>query len=129
MTTHLDNVDRSLEELTKKVQKHTMKSPDLINGIKIDTNESDNEEQPKKFDFSILLKPPYVFIIGLPLFFIISLLYIQPYFIMEIDKKNPLKHKKYVGFKKLMQWTIAMSCVFGACIYYFIYVKKNDSEN
>ena len=31
MESHLDRVDRSLEELTKKVQKHTLKTPDIIN--------------------------------------------------------------------------------------------------
>ena len=123
METHLDRVDRSLEELTKKVQKHvSYKTPEIIN--------NNHEKQTQNgFQLNVLLKPPYVFIIALPIIFIILLLYFQPSIVQVIDSND--ESKKYVSFKKLMIWSIVFSCISGGAIYYFFYMKKksNNVEN
>ena len=121
MDMHLDRVDRSLEELTKKVQKHTTKTPEIL-------THSENETQsPTGFQWKVLLKPPYIFMIVLPIIFIILLVYFKPFVVMETDPEDPLKEKKYLSIQKVLLWSIVLSCISGACIYYFIYMKKNDT--
>ena len=121
MELHLNRVDRSLEELTKKVQKHTSKTPEIIN---IDTPKNEN----KGFKWNILLKPPYIFMIVLPLVFIILLMYFKPSIILELDPKDPLQQTKYINVQKLLIWSVVLSCICGACIYYFLYMKKTENE-
>ena len=123
METHLDRVDRSLEELTKKVQKHV-----AYKTSEIDTNNNENNNENKtgnKF-LNTILKPPYIFIIGLPMIYIILLLYLQPSFVKVIDPND--KKKQYVSFKKLMLWSIVFSSITGIIIYYFFFKEKN-TEN
>jgi len=128
METHLERVDRSLEELTKKVQKHTTKkTPDLIN-YSFEKSESKEGESSGKFSVKTLLKPPYVFMIGLPLMFLILLLYLQPSFITEIDDTDPSKQKRYVSVKKLLWWTIGLAGIAGGVIYYVFYMKKQENN-
>ena len=122
MDTHLDRVDRSLEELTKKVQKHTTKTPEILNPKKSDSN------SPTGFQWKILLKPPYIFMIALPIIFIILLVYFKPFLVMETDPKDPLKEKKYLSIQKVLLWSVVLSCISGACIYYFIYMKKSNTS-
>ena len=124
MDTHLDRVDRSLEELTKKVQKHTTKTPDILNQTDRETSSS----SPTGFQWKMLLKPPYIFMIALPIIFIILLVYFKPFIVMENDPKDPLKEKKYLSIQKVLLWSVVLSCISGACIYYFIYIKKNDTS-
>ena len=124
MDTHLDRVDRSLEELTKKVQKHTTKTPDILNQTDRETSPS----PPTGFQWKMLLKPPYIFMIALPIIFIILLVYFKPFIVMENDPKDPLKEKKYLSIQKVLLWSVVLSCISGACIYYFIYIKKNDTS-
>ena len=121
MDTHLDRVDRSLEELTKKVQKHTTKTPEILNPKKSETTSFEG------FQWKMLLKPPYIFIIALPIAFIILLVYFKPFLVMETDPKDPLKEKKYLSIQKVLLWSVILSCISGACIYYFIYMKKNNT--
>ena len=47
---------------------------------------------------------------------------------MENDPKDPLKEKKYLSIQKVLLWSVVLSCISGACIYYFIYIKKNDTS-
>ena len=39
----------------------------------------------------------------------------------------PLKEKKYLSIQKVLLWSVVLSCISGACIYYFIYMKKNNT--
>jgi hypothetical protein len=123
MESHLDRVDRSLEELTKKVQKHTLKTPDIINPT---SDKTDKTSKPG-FQWKMLLKPPYIFMIVLPIIFIILLVYFKPFLLMETDPKDPLKEKKYLSIQKVLLWSIVLSCISGSCIYYFVYMKKNNT--
>lgn len=123
MDTHLDRVDRSLEELTKKVQKHTTKTPEILNPKQNETTTFSQEG----FRWKMLLKPPYIFMIALPIAFIILLVYFKPFLVMETDPKDPLKEKKYLSIQKVLLWSVVLSCISGACIYYFIYMKKNNT--
>ena len=130
MESHLHGVDESLAALTKKVQKHTMqKTPELINNYSFDKNSSTTTKE-QKFTFKSLLKPPYVFIIGLPLLFLILLIYLQPSFIMDIspDKTDPVKQVKTLSIKKLLIWSLVLAGILGGCIYYFFYMKKQNVQ-
>ena len=117
MDTHLDRVDRSLEELTKKVQKHTIKTPEILNPKKSDSN------SPTGFQWKMLLKPPYIFMIALPIIFIILLVYFKPFLVMETDPKDPLKEKKYLSIQKVLLWSVVLSCISGACIYFTTHIS------
>ena len=128
MESHLHGVDESLAALTKKVQKHTMqKTPELINNYSFDKKCSTTEQN---FSFKNLLKPPYVFIIGLPLLFLILLIYLQPSFVMDVspDTKDPLKQVKTLSIKKLLIWSLVLAGILGGGIYYFFYMKKQNME-
>tara|TARA_Y100000591_G_C21588890_1_gene572089 strand:- start:157 stop:564 length:408 start_codon:yes stop_codon:yes gene_type:complete len=130
MESHLHGVDESLEALTKKVQKHTMlKTPELINNYSFDKNSSTTTKE-QEFTFKSLLKPPYVFIIGLPLLFLILLIYLQPSFIMDIspDKTDPVKQVKTLSIKKLLIWSLVLAGILGGGIYYFFYMKKQNVQ-
>ena len=133
MENHLNRVDKSLEELTRKVQKHTVqKTPEIVNlNYSFDKKQNVENQTDSKFNFKSLLKPPYIFICGLPILFLILLIYLQPSFIMytERDKENPRKIISKLSIKKLLLWTLALSCVLGVCIYYFFYMKKQNVEN
>ena len=125
MDTHLDRVDRSLEELTKKVQKHTTKTPEFLNSKK---SESTSTTSPEGFKWKMLLKPPYIFMIALPIAFIILLVYFKPFLVMETDPNDPLTEKKYLSIQKVLLWSVVLSCISGACMYYFVYMKKNNTS-
>ena len=93
MESHLHGVDKSLAELTKKVQKHTThQTPEIINNYSFDQKSSTTKQN---FSFKNLLKPPYVFIIGLPLLFLILLIYLQPSFVMDVSRIKQIHLKKF----------------------------------
>lgn len=130
MESHLHRVDESLAALTKKVQKHTThQTPELINNYSFD-QKSATTTTKQNFSFKNLLKPPYVFIIGLPLLFLILLIYLQPSFIMDIspDKTDPVKQVKTLSIKKLLIWSLVLAGILGGGIYYFFYMKKQNVQ-
>lgn len=130
MESHLHRVDESLAALTKKVQKHTThQTPEIINNYSFDQKSSTTTTE-QNFSFKNLLKPPYVFIIGLPLLFLILLIYLQPSFVMDVspDKTNPLKEIKTLSIKKLLIWSLVLAGILGGGIYYFFYMKKQNME-
>lgn len=115
MDDHLNNVDQSLEELTKKVRKHIYKEPEP------ESVENVNAEKPPTL-LSKLLQPPTIFFIAIPIASLIILALWQPEVVMKTDPED--KKKKYLHFKRLIFWTVVLSIMAGIGVYYFFYNQK-----